>query len=318
MGAGFVAGGASCAAVQGGLLAGAVGPCGEPTADCGTARSREPVPRALAAFLGGKLVAHTLLGALLGLLGAAAQPTPSARAILLLGAGALMALFGLAMTGVPGVGRLLPRGLARGAGRGPVLLGAATVLVPCGVTLGMELVAVTAGDPFGGAAVLAGFVIGTIPLFAVLGVLVGASGRVLRGRLTVVVGVLVLAIAAWTMVSGLRLAGWWTPAATGAVDHSAASTGPDGVQRVLVRVGDQGYHPARALARADVPTVLILRTRDTSGCTRGFVLPARGVQRVLPVSGETRIDLGTPHVGTITWTCSMGMYGGRVEFRADP
>jgi sulfite exporter TauE/SafE len=317
-GAGFVAGGASCAAVQGGLLAGAVRPCEGLPAGCGTALPRDPLPRALVAFLGGKLVVHTLLGALLGLLGAAAQPAPTTRAILLLGASALMVLFGLAMLGVPGVGRLLPRGSARGAGRGPVLLGAATVLVPCGVTLGVELVAITAGDPLGGAAVLAGFVIGTIPLFAVLGVLVGASGRVLRGRLTAVVGVLVLAIAAWTTASGLRLAGWWTPAATGSVDHSAASTGPDGVQHVLVRVDDEGYRPARALARADVPTVLILRTHGTTGCTRGFVLPARDVQRVLPVSGDTRIDLGTPHVGTITWTCSMGMYGGRVEFRADP
>jgi len=239
--------------------------------------------------------------------------------LLLLAAGALMVLFGLAMLGVPGVGRLLPRaGGARGTGRGPFLLGAATVFVPCGVTLGAELVAVTAGDALGGAAVMAGFVLGTIPLFAVLGWLVGASGRVLRGRLTAALGVLVLAVAAWTVGSGLRLGGWWTPAVAGPVDHAAAAIGPDGVQRVTVRVADAGYHPAHALARAGVPTVLVLRTSGTTGCTRGFVLPSSGVQRVLPVSGETRIDLGTPRPGTITWTCSMGMYGGRVEFRAEP
>jgi uncharacterized protein len=224
LGAGFVAGGTSCAAVQGGLLAGAVRPCGEAADDCGAAPGRDLLPRALAAFLGAKLVAHTLLGALLGLLGAAVQPTPGVQAILLLGAGALMVLFGLAMLGVPGIGRLLPRGSARGAGRGPILLGVATVLVPCGVTLGVELVAVTSGNALGGAAVLAGFVLGTIPLFAVLGLLVGASGRVLRGRLTAGIGVLVLAIAAWTVASGLRLAGWWPPAATGAVDAADWST----------------------------------------------------------------------------------------------
>lgn len=266
----------------------------------------------------GEQAAHAGLGALLGLLGAAIQPAPSTRAALLLCAGALMALFGLAMLGVPGVGRLLPRGSAHGAGRGPLLLGAATVLVPCGVTLGVELVAVTSGNAFGGAAVLTGFVLGTIPLFAALGWLVGASGRILRGRLTAALGVLVLAVAAWTVASGLRLGGWWTPAAVGTVDHAAAVTGPDGVQRVTVRVEDEGYHPGRALARAGVPTILVLRTDHTIGCTRGFVLPARDVQRVLPVSGETRIDLGTPRAGTLAWTCAMGMYSGQVEFRADP
>ncbi|MGC0422185.1 sulfite exporter TauE/SafE family protein [Embleya sp. AB8] len=323
LGAGFVAGGASCAAVQGGLLVGAVRPCAEPAAGapesgCAATPARDLLPRALLAFLGGKLAGHAVLGALLGLLGGAIQPAPRTRASLMLLAGALMVLFGLAMLGVPGVGRLLPRGSARGAGRGPLLLGLATVLVPCGVTLGVELVAVTSGNAFGGAAVLTGFVLGTIPLFAVLGLLVGASGRVLRGRLTAVLGLLVLAVAAWTIGSGLRLGGWWTPAAAGTVDRAAASTGADGVQRITVRVANAGYHPARALARAGVPTVLVLRTEHTTGCTRGFVVPARDLQRVLPMTGETVFDLGTPRPGTLTWTCSMGMYSGRVEFRADP
>ncbi|MFF7247664.1 sulfite exporter TauE/SafE family protein [Embleya sp. NPDC008237] len=318
LGAGFVAGGASCAAVQGGLLAGAVRPCPAPVGDCATTSPRGLLPRALAAFLGAKLAAHAVLGALLGLLGGAIQPTPGIRAILLLLAGALMVLFGLSMLGVPGVGRLLPRASSRGPGRGPLLLGAATVLVPCGVTLGVELIAVTSGNAFGGAAVLTGFVLGTLPLFAALGLLVGSSGRVLRGRPTALLGLLVLAVAAWTIASGLRLGGWWTPAAAGAVDHAAASTGADGVQRVTVRVENHGYRPARAPARAGVRTVLVLRTDHTTGCTRGFVLPSRDLQRVLPATGETRIDLGTPHAGTLTWTCSMGMYSGRIEFRADP
>ncbi|MEU0937284.1 sulfite exporter TauE/SafE family protein [Embleya sp. NPDC005971] len=318
LGAGFVAGGASCAAVQGGLLAGAVRPRPTPAAGCPTTVPRGLLPRALAVFLGAKLAAHAVLGALLGLLGGAIQPTPGTRAILLLLAGALMVLFGLSMLGVPGVGRLLPRAFARGAGRGPLLLGAATVLVPCGVTLGVELVAVTSGNAFGGAAVLTGFVLGTLPLFAALGLLVGASGRVLRGRPTALLGLLVLAVAAWTIASGLRLGGWWTPAAAGTVDHAAARTGTDGVQRVTVRVGNEGYHPARALARAGVRTVLVLRTDHTTGCTRGFVLPARDEQRVLPVTGAAEIDLGTPRAGTLTWTCAMGMYSGRIEFRSDP
>ncbi|WP_449066460.1 urease accessory protein UreH domain-containing protein, partial [Planomonospora algeriensis] len=54
----------------------------------------------------------------------------------------------------------------RAAGRAP---GGATVLVPCGVTLSTEAVAVSSGSAVGGAAVMAGFAAGTAPAFALLG-----------------------------------------------------------------------------------------------------------------------------------------------------
>ncbi len=76
---GLVAGGASCAAVQGGLLAGVVAcrhpePTNTPAKGKGR-RPRTPAPPPPSArqdavpvgsFLAGKLVTHTILGALLG------------------------------------------------------------------------------------------------------------------------------------------------------------------------------------------------------------------------------------------------------------
>jgi hypothetical protein len=115
------AGGASCAAVQGGLLAGTVarrqpepatvGP-GQPRLPAASPdRKNDAVP--VGAFLAGKLAANVLLGAALGLAGSAVQFSPSVRAFMQIVAGTLMLLLALNLFGVTAV-----RGLVQG--RGPV------------------------------------------------------------------------------------------------------------------------------------------------------------------------------------------------------
>ncbi|MGH3308987.1 MAG: sulfite exporter TauE/SafE family protein, partial [Streptomyces sp.] len=156
---GLFAGGASCAAVQGGLLAGAVTrrDATTPTAPERTTTTTTVAQQAaghlapVGAFLVGKLISHTILGSLLGIFGAALQPSPRAQAVLLFVAAALMVVFALDLLGVKAVGRLVPcppaafgrlvrRSTKTASMATPVLVGFATVLVPCGVTLSMALV----------------------------------------------------------------------------------------------------------------------------------------------------------------------------------
>jgi uncharacterized protein len=357
--AGIVAGGASCAAVQGGLLAGAIGrrraarqvaptPVGVPgglgrvAADAAGAqpdlvRAGESALLALGAFLGAKLVSHTLLGALLGTVGAAAQPGPRARAVMLLAAAAIMVIFALDLIGVRGMRRLVPRPPASWARRvrrstrstavsTPAVLGFLTVLLPCGVTLSMALLAITSSSALAGAAVMAGFVIGTAPLFAAIGFLVRQSTQVAQGRLSIVTGLVVLTVAAFTFTAGLRLGGWTPGEGSGislapvSADVAAASaqavrSGPDGTQVITLTVAKSAYRPDAVAARAGVPTHLVLTTKGIAGCTSAFVIPARGLQKVLPKTGLTSIDLGSPAPGTLRYVCGAGMYGGQIEFR---
>lgn len=344
---GLVAGGASCAAVQGGLLAGAVTRRADTiTATATTARTSgesrasgvggEPgatsEPRPLGpvlTFLTGKLVSHTMLGALLGAFGAVLQPSARVQAILLLVAGALMLVFALDLMGVRALSRWTPRPpvawmrLVRRSSRSgwvltPAVLGFLTVLLPCGVTLSVELIAVTSGSPLSGAAVMAGFVLGTGPLFAVLGYLLRQSTKILQGRLRVVTGIVVLAVAVWTAVSGLRLGGWISPAEGIAAPAATSSVQLDAARRqtITLQVDDTSYAPQRVTARAATPTTLILRTEGTNGCTRAFVIPDLGVQQILPETGSTSIDLGSRPAGTLQYSCAMGMYGGEIVFAA--
>ncbi|MFZ3495843.1 sulfite exporter TauE/SafE family protein [Streptomyces sp. 5.8] len=371
---GLLAGGASCAAVQGGLLAGAVTrrrtPAHVPAAKKSSpkssrpARASRPVSTAspardeakplapVGAFLAGKLVSHTLLGVLLGVFGDALQPSPRTQAVLLLVAGLLMVLFALDLFGVKWVGRLLPhppasfgRLMRRSAKTDsvatPALIGFATVLVPCGVTLSMELLAVTSGSPVAGAAVMAGFVVGTAPLFAVLGYVFRRSTQALSGRLAVLTGVVVLSVALWTMGSALQAGGWVSfnspgkqSVASGPFiveggdgsgdDNGGTATAEDapvridasGKQTVILTVTDF-YLPTQFTAKAGVPTTLVLRGKDSGGCARAFTIPELGVQEIVKRDGDTEIDLGTRKPGTLRFSCAMGMQTGAIEFKKD-
>lgn len=347
---GLLAGGASCAAVQGGLLAGAVtrrrSPASKSTAKPNTSPPETATPLApVGAFLAGKLASHTVLGALLGVFGNALQPSPRTQAVLLLAAGATMVLFALDLIGVKAVGRLLPRPpasfgrLMRRSAKTdtvatPTLVGFATVLVPCGVTLSMELLAITSGSAVAGAAVMAGFVAGTAPLFALLGYLFRHSSQALSGKLAGLTGVVMLTVAAWTMLSALQAGGWvsFDPPSPG---RQTSASGPfiveggdgsgsrggghsqeppetpvrtdaSGRQIITLTVTDF-YAPTEFTAKAGVPTTLVLQARTraaapgrspspNSGCRRSSNATATPTSTWAPANRE-------PSVSPAPWAC---------------
>jgi sulfite exporter TauE/SafE len=326
---GLFAGGLSCAAVQGGLLAGLLArQRGSSTPAGWRARLGDDLAP-VGGFLAGKLVSHTLLGALLGAIGNAVQLSVGARTWLQLGAGMLIIVFGLAQVGVPGFRRIVvepPRSwtkVVRDQSRSraavtPTLLGLATVLIPCGVTLSVEALALASGSALKGAATMAVFVVGTAPLFALLGYLARKAATAWRGRLAVVTGLVVLVMGLFTLNGGLELAG--SPLAASRVAQTVGITEAppdttvasvvDGQQTVVVTARAGSYSPGNARVRSGVPTTLVVRSDNAQGCVRSFIIPDRGVEEILPVNGETRIDLGELDPGRLDYSCGMGMYTG--------
>jgi sulfite exporter TauE/SafE len=333
---GLFAGGISCAAVQGGLLAGLItrqhadrAPVAAHVASDETRSWRGQLGDDLApvgGFLLGKLAAYTALGALLGAVGGVVQLSQGARTWLQIGAGLLIITFGLAQLGLPGFRRIvieppaswmrLVRSRARSqTALAPALLGVATVLLPCGITLSVEALALATGSPFQGAAIMAVFVIGTSPLFAILGYAARKAATVWRGRLVAATGVAVIAMGLYTLNGGLELAG--SPLAASRILETASGTATadtttttvtDGHQEIVVTASDRGYSPRVSAITAGIPTTLIVRSDGATGCVRAFVIG--DTETVLPESGDTRIDLGTPTAGTLRYACGMGMYTG--------
>ncbi|MET8988472.1 sulfite exporter TauE/SafE family protein [Nonomuraea wenchangensis] len=282
--AGLVAGTATCAATQGGLLVGLVGRGGDRAA--------------VGWFLAGRLASYTVAGALLGLLGSAVSLPPPARAALLVAAGAVVVGFAV---------RMLRRAHCAAEDGGEVprlkapLLGAATILVPCGMTLGVEMIAVSSGSPPAGAAAMAGFVLGSAPAFALLGYVLR---RVSRTRLSRVAGVVAIAAGVWTAGTGLNLAGW-LPSAAPAAGSTVRPTGPAVVTVWATRTG---YRPFTVTLPAGVPVEIDFRVAEP-GCTGTVVIAGRDV--ALPAT----VRLPPQPPGTLRYACGMGMFTGFLDFR---
>ncbi|WP_336672250.1 sulfite exporter TauE/SafE family protein [Tsukamurella sp. USMM236] len=342
---GLFAGGVSCAAVQGGLLTGLITrqrahivkvPATEPGGS-----QRGALPRRtllanvgedltpVAGFLVGKLLAYAVLGALLGALGSIVQLSVGARTWLQIVAGLLILVLGLAQLGIPGFRSIVieppvswarfVRGRARSRQAfAPGLLGLATVLIPCGVTLSVEALALASGSAAQGAAIMAVFVVGTSPLFAILGYAARKAANAWNSRLAVATGIVVVAMGLFTLNGGLELAGSpWAASRIGttiglgaASADTTAATITGGKQQVVITASSNGYSPNNVQVKSGIPTTLILRADNDAACARTFTIPSRGEEKVLSTAEDTRVDLGTLTPGSLPFVCGMGMYTG--------
>ncbi len=88
----------------------------------------------------------------------------------------------------------------------------------------------------------------------------------------------------------------------------------NGVQYIYIKAGG-GYTPRTVSAQAGIPTKLIMKTSGTFDCSSSLAIRAVGFQKILPQTGETEIDLGTPKAAVpIQGICGMGMYSFVINF----
>ena len=76
-----------------------------------------------------------------------------------------------------------------------------------------------------------------------------------------------------------------------------------------------GYSPRNNSAKADMPTVLKVKTMGTFDCSASLNIPSIGYQNYLPNSGETLIEIPPQKAGsTMQGVCGMGMYNFSINF----
>ena len=64
-----------------------------------------------------------------------------------------------------------------------------------------------------------------------------------------------------------------------------------------------------------MPLKLKLVSQGTYSCARDFVIPALNIEKLLPADGTVMIDIPAQQPGAVLqFTCSMGMYTGRIVF----
>lgn len=172
----------------------------------------------------GRLCTYTLLGAVAGAAGSAIDfggDLLGVRRGAMIVAGALMIVFGviaaLRATGVRIARVPLPPHLVRVVGAGhravaewPPLrralsIGLLTTLLPCGWLYAFAITAAGTGDWRIGAATMAAFWMGTLPVMAALGAGLGAAAGPLRRRLPVLTSLLMVAVGVWTIAGRVAL-----------------------------------------------------------------------------------------------------------------
>lgn len=76
-----------------------------------------------------------------------------------------------------------------------------------------------------------------------------------------------------------------------------------------------GYSPSITVAKANIPTVIKVKTQGTFDCSSAIVIQSIGYRANLPPSGETLIDVPPQEAGsTLRGMCAMGMYNFSVKF----
>jgi sulfite exporter TauE/SafE len=341
---GLTTGGLSCLAVQGGLLASSLSSQIEQDMLSASSKQKKgakgkiaPRPQTalpIALFLAAKIVAYTLLGFLLGALGSVLALNTTTRAILLIAIGIFMLGNALRMLNVHPIFRyfaieppkFITRVIRRTAKNStdfvtPIFLGALTVFIPCGVTQAMMAVALATGSPLQGAGIMFAFTLGTSPVFFSVAYLATRIGAKLERYFMTFVAVVVLILGLVSIDAGLTLMGFPYSATNLADSFTQAPQVVDTVSdapagTLTLSASNHGYSPKQLTAKAGQAITLNVVTKSTFSCARDFVIPALGVETLLPETGTVPISIPSQPAGTVLrFTCSMGMYTGQIVFQ---
>lgn len=319
---GLLTGGVTCMAVQGGLLATAV------------VQSKANKILAVTGFLAAKLAAYTILGLGLGWMGSFLVLSPTALgimqaavAIYMLGvAGALLNIHPIFRYFIIQTPSFITRRIRKESKSGqllaPVILGLATILIPCGTTQAMMALAISSAHPLAGAGIMAAFILGTGPVFMILGWGVAKVGDIFKGSFGKIAAAAVVLVAIVNLNGALVVLN--SPihlAKIGRLVYCTISFCPSGAvagvqipaSLVNIKIRSNGYVVDNPVIKAGERITLKLSNEDGSGCQQAFTIPALGVSRIVRMGQSDEISFIAPkQPGKLAYSCSMGMYSGEL------
>ncbi|QQG43572.1 MAG: sulfite exporter TauE/SafE family protein [Candidatus Daviesbacteria bacterium] len=328
---GLTVGGLTCLAVQGGLLASTIAVREEEDLEGGSRRKHTIF--ATVAFLLAKLAAYTILGFILGSFGGALNISSNVQIFMQLIAGLYMIAIALDLLKVHPIFRYAliqpPRFLTkmvRNQARSreifaPAFLGAMTIFIPCGTTLAMETLAISSANAFWGAAIMAAFVLGTMPLFFGVGFLTTILGDNFQGRFLRLAGLLVLYLGIISANGALVAAGSpiSLPSITVDLSGNGGYTGGNTqtnipvTQNPQILITSSGYGPNYVRVKAGEAVNLTLKSVNAYSCALSFRIPSLGINRNLQPNDTQLVAFTPTQKGQIPFSCSMGMYRGVIE-----
>jgi len=330
---GLLAGGISCIAVQGGLLTSLLAQRESEVLKSNLEKSDKYaniVP--ISAFVIAKLVAYTLLGALLGWFGSLFQLNLQAQIILQIVVIIFMVGTALNLLNVHplfryfviqpphNLSRLIRLQSKRQDVFAPVFLGAFTVFIPCGVTQAMMALAVASGNPIAGSAILFSFVLGTTPVFFLLGYFTMKAGGILKKKFFKLAAFVIILLSLFNLNNALALTGTnYTISNLLRETYCIFSycqdiTGQMPVAEQTIIISSTGYSPSFFAVAAGTDVKINLINTNAVGCQQAFTVPALNIQKIVRPNQTATFTFRAPSKpGNISFMCTMGMYAGVIR-----
>lgn len=172
----------------------------------------------------------------------------------------------------------------------------------------MQTYAVTTGSFTTGGLTMMAFALGTAPGLLGVGGLTSFLSGAWAKRFFRFTGVSVLVLALFNISNGYTLMSLGNIPNNATPATQAAS---DEVQEIRMTEGDGGYSPREFHIKPNTKTRWIVNATNPYSCASQLTAPSIGVSKQLE-PGENIIEFVSPASGTIRFSCSMGMYSGRI------
>jgi sulfite exporter TauE/SafE len=330
---GLITGGLTCLAVQGGLLAATLAQREEEKLK-DKALTGHAVP--ILTFLIAKLIAYTLLGVLLGWFGSFFTLSLTTKAFMQFAVAIFMIGTALNLLDVHPIFRYFviqpPKFLARLIRNqskskdvfAPLLLGAFTVFIPCGTTQAMMALAIGTGNPLHGAMTMFAFILGTSPIFFILGYFATKFGGALQEKFLKIAAFAIILIALYSLKGAINLTGStvltdaWNDFNCTALalceNVEATNPGTDAISDANITIGPGGYSPNNLTVKAGSKVTLHLTNKGGGGCAQAFTIPKLNIQKIVTDGKSDTVEFTAPNdKGKFAFMCSMGMYQGTID-----
>ena len=294
-----------------------------PQAARGAVAGRLSALRPGALYSLGRVISYTMVGALVGALGAIISFSGAMKGAVQLLAGVFMVVMGCNMLGVfPWLRKIsprLPRIFARQAtagrqgGKSPLYVGLLNGLMPCGPLQAMQLYALSTGSPLRGALAMLLFCLGTVPLTFSFGALSSLLSKKFTAKVMTAGAVLVIVMGFSMFSAGWGLTGISSPATSAVPAGNVASdkgaftvTIENGAQLVHTTLLPNRYMPITVVAGIPVKWTIEAPAGNINGCNNAILIPEYDVEYAFSPGGNV-VEFTPQKAGKFIYTCWMGM-----------
>lgn len=278
---------------------------------------------------GAKVISYAVIGGIFGLIGGVISFSVGLRAGVAIFAGLFMIAFALSMLGIKFFRKLQfnPKFLtrwtaktthnAKGYYKAPFMTGILSGLfIACGPLQALYLYAAGTGSFFTGFLSLGAFSLGTLPVLIGFGSLTSVISKKATKRILKIAAILVLILGLIMLNRGLVVLGSdysfdaIVATVTGSTAGSAAGVVIEGgYQIVNMEVTRYGWTPDTFALKKGVPVKWNIDVKELTGCNNEIIVRDYGIDVKLK-KGMNVVEFTPDEVGTVRWSCWMGMIPG--------